>query len=312
MECLYLPNTVLRRTPVYRLFSVSSVISFYVFDNISSDLTKPLTTEVYDFWQFFYLKEGSALYGTDDGHQYIVKAGQLICRPPYTTSYIKYLPETRNSVYIVSFECASQQMDCFNIPPVELYGEEILAFTDFVEAGTRIFESVEPQSHERGLRMKPDVPSAVLNYVITSLERFLNMLCCRLTYAKYYHDESEKINQHIHETMLVTDIRSYLADNLDKNISIDELAHHFGINSVTLMKLFKRETGTSIISYFTTQKINEAMRLISCTSLNFSEISEMLGFTSVNYFTRVFKKQLGITPTEFSRRQPKKITDKIE
>ena len=72
------------------------------------------------------------------------------------------------------------------------------------------------------------------------------------------------------------------------------------------VKLFKRETGESIISCLTMMKLREAMRMISDSSMNFSEISEKLGFSSVSYFSRKFREKTGMTPTEFSRHQSKK------
>ena len=146
----------------------------------------------------------------------------------------------------------------------------------------------------------------MLNYVASSLERFLNMMYCRVTEDRYYRDESGKVNRHILESRLTGDIREYLRAHVCENPSIEEIAAQFGVNPITMMKLFRRETGESIIACLTMMKLREAMRMISGSAMNFSEISEHLGFSSVSYFSRKVREKTGMTPTEFSRQQSKK------
>ena len=60
-------------------------------------------------------------------------------------------------------------------------------------------------------------------------------------------------------------------------------------------------SGYSIINYFTMMKINEAKRLIREGKYNFFEISEMLMFSNSHYFSSVFKKYTGMTPTQYKK-----------
>lgn len=302
MECHYSLDDVLNRTPVHRFFSVYSLIAAYVF----SDIHRAPKSECYEFWQIFYLKQGSCTYMLEDGSEYAVSAGQAFLRCPGKTSAVSYAENTKNNLYILSFECASAAMKSFDSAPFQLYGEEETSLCELIEACVRIFEPTHPKHRKRGLQLKNDVSTAVINYVSSSLERFLNMLYCRQNHEKYYLDETEKINRHIHVNHLVNDVILYLEENVDRNPSIEEIAARFNVNPNTLMKLFKQETAESIVNYLTKLKIGEAMRLIVESSKNFTEISDALGFSSVGYFSRVFKKISGYTPTEFSRLRSKK------
>lgn len=306
MECKYIWDDVLNRTPVHRLFSVYGLITSYIFPDIKGASMAGQRTEQYDFWQLFYMKEGSCKYILENGTEWTVQAGQAFFRLPYCRTQVIYNEETRNNVYIVSFECGSPAMKSFSAEPFQMYGEESAALTELIEAGVRIFEPVNRKHNKCGLQIKEDASSAVINYVSVSLERFLTMLYCRQNQEKYYQDESEKINRHIHVNQLTNDVVRFLEDNVSRNPSIEEIAARFSMNPNTLMKLFKQETTESIVSYLTRLKINEAMRMISESSKNFTEISEELGFSTVGYFSRVFKKTTGYTPTEFSRMLSKK------
>ena len=66
-----------------------------------------------------------------------------------------------------------------------------------------------------------------------------------------------------------------------------------------LKKLFKNATGYSIMDYYTHLKIERAKILIKSGEMSVSEIAELLGYSSIHYFSRVFKKKTGLSPTEY-------------
>ena len=65
-----------------------------------------------------------------------------------------------------------------------------------------------------------------------------------------------------------------------------------------LQKLFQKKTSLGIIEYFSHMKINAAKEMIRTGRMNFTQISETLGYTSIHYFSRQFKKVTGMTPSE--------------
>ena len=71
------------------------------------------------------------------------------------------------------------------------------------------------------------------------------------------------------------------------------------------MHAFRKDVGMGIMAYFSKLKIEKAMQLINEGNLSFRTISEQLGFESPEYFSRVFKKQTGMTPTEYAKQQNK-------
>ena len=69
--------------------------------------------------------------------------------------------------------------------------------------------------------------------------------------------------------------------------------------------VFSRESGETFIGYFTRKRIEKAMELLRNTSLRTAEISERIGYDNPHYFSTVFRKFTGLTPTEFrSKSQP--------
>ena len=67
-----------------------------------------------------------------------------------------------------------------------------------------------------------------------------------------------------------------------------------------LQKLFQQKTGLGIIEYFSNMKIETAKEMIRTGHMNFTQISEQLGYTSIHYFSRQFKKITDMTPSEYA------------
>ena len=80
-----------------------------------------------------------------------------------------------------------------------------------------------------------------------------------------------------------------------------ELSRELSFGKTYISKYFLKASGYSIVNYFTMMKINEAKRLIREGSYNFFEISEMLMFTNSHYFSSVFKRYTGMTPTQYKK-----------
>ena len=85
-----------------------------------------------------------------------------------------------------------------------------------------------------------------------------------------------------------------------------EAAFNSGFSDLSYFcRFFKKNVGVSIMDYFTKIKIEQAMKLIAEGELSFRTISERLGFESPEYFSRVFKRKTGLTPTEYAKEQSK-------
>jgi len=97
---------------------------------------------------------------------------------------------------------------------------------------------------------------------------------------------------------------AYLAERLDRRVSLAELARHTGLSRQHLIYLFNRETGVPPIEYFLRMKMQKAGQLLHLTDLSVKEVAAAVGIHDPYYFTRLFRKRMGCSPTAF-RRMPK-------
>ncbi|NBD24225.1 AraC family transcriptional regulator [Paenibacillus glycinis] len=96
----------------------------------------------------------------------------------------------------------------------------------------------------------------------------------------------------------------YLGDRLAESVSLPELAAHTGLSKQHLIYLFNQETGFPPIEYFLRMKMQKAGQLLSLTGLTVKEIAASVGIPDPYYFSRLFKKRMGVPPTEY-RSAPK-------
>ena len=106
-----------------------------------------------------------------------------------------------------------------------------------------------------------------------------------------------KINDE--EEVYVKRIKTIVADNIDKQISLASIADSLSMNASYCSTLFKQATGENLFTYITRVRMEKAMQLLKETHLKVYEIAELCGYSESKYFISVFKKQTGMTPNEY-------------
>ncbi|MFV0254994.1 MAG: helix-turn-helix transcriptional regulator [Erysipelotrichaceae bacterium] len=103
------------------------------------------------------------------------------------------------------------------------------------------------------------------------------------------------------ENELLNELIIYINDNIYKRLTIEELCQEFYLSRSTLQQLFKNNLATAPKQYINDLKLHKSQLLIKESKYTISEISNLLGFSSIHYFSRKFKQQFGITPTDYAK-----------
>lgn len=94
-------------------------------------------------------------------------------------------------------------------------------------------------------------------------------------------------------------VKDYIREHLIENINVAEIAKTLHFNPQHLMRVFKRKTGLSIVEYMTQFRMDTAKNILRNSGLPIREIAAMVGYTDYAYFTRVFRKEVGLSPTQY-------------
>ena len=91
----------------------------------------------------------------------------------------------------------------------------------------------------------------------------------------------------------------YIQEHFAKNLTVNVLAEHYGMSPNYFSSMFKKEMSRSAVNYITELRINQARELLYHSELSVVDISKKVGYEDSQYFFRVFKKYLGMTPLQY-------------
>ena len=94
-------------------------------------------------------------------------------------------------------------------------------------------------------------------------------------------------------------VSQYVENNLDQNLSITDIANRFGYERSWLYRTFLNEKGFSLQQYMIMTKIKKARYLVAETEMSYEQIAHTLGYNSYSAFSKVFKKIVGTSPSEY-------------
>ena len=98
---------------------------------------------------------------------------------------------------------------------------------------------------------------------------------------------------------LIKRAKDYIKLNYSRSITLEDVAREINVSPQYLSKLFKDETGENFIDYLTSMRIRIAKNLLEGDEMSVKEICFSIGYSDPNYFSRTFKKIVGVTPTEY-------------
>ncbi|MBR4529853.1 MAG: helix-turn-helix domain-containing protein [Lachnospiraceae bacterium] len=101
------------------------------------------------------------------------------------------------------------------------------------------------------------------------------------------------------EDSVIESARSYMRENFDRDLSLDEVSSRADVSPYYFSRLFKEETGETFMEYLTALRVNRAKELLADPAMSVKDICTAVGYADPNYFSRIFKKAEGVTPTEY-------------
>ena len=100
---------------------------------------------------------------------------------------------------------------------------------------------------------------------------------------------------------MTEDAIHFMRENLQKPLKLNEIAHYTGLSTSHFSLLFKQKTGFSPLNYFNQLRIQSACHQLDFSTLSITHIAKMTGFDDPLYFSRLFSKIMGCSPTKYRK-----------
>lgn len=232
---------------------------------------------------FIYCIEGEGWFKTS-AHEYKVSENQYFILPAGIAH--SYGSDENNpwTIYWVHFKgrlalSFAKDQD----RPIEIRPGLHSRIIDRIELFEEIFRTLE-MGYSRENRL----------YACTVFHHFLGTLHYIQQYRNVKKDDSQK-------TDIVTAAIHFMKENLEKRLTLDEIAEHIGYSVSYFTTMFNKRTGFAPLTYFNQLKIQQACKLLDFTDMKINQICYKIGIEDTYYFSRLFSKIMGMSPREYKK-----------
>lgn len=253
--------------------------------------------EQHSGWEFVYVHSGKVSVVADD-MTYLLKTNELVCHKPYEFHSIRpCAPDT--SVIIFCFECDSEAMRYFNNKLLTVTKRQREMLLDIAQTASEVFLPKQPLDIVKdGCMDSVPEPDLVAEQLLKTEIEYLILSLMR-GHSTERKKRAESFRQTQQRTTLTEDIKQYLRENLHEQIRLEALSERFCYSCSSIKRIFREETGCTVIEYLTRLRIDRAKELLTETDASVSAVAEAVGYSGVFYFSDAFKKATGFSPKNY-------------
>lgn len=275
---------------------IDELFSLHYFEYMSSFSYEG---ERHDFWEFLCVDKGEVEVVADDRH-YTLKRGEIIFHKPNEFHTLRANGVIAPNLVVISFACSSPCMSFFQEKLLSINEEEQRLLAQIIQEARQTFDGRLDDPYQEKLLFQSRPPFGGPQLIKAYLELFLIRLYRRYNASVRRTQPAGKLMKRRSDDALYEKIQLYMQEHLKDSLSIEQICKDNLVGRSQLQKLFREQGNDGIINHFSAMKIEAAKQLIRNDGMNFTQISDELGYTSIHYFSRQFKKITGMTPSEYA------------
>lgn len=270
--------------PLPREIDITALVSAF---HVKREQNYYFNGESHDFYELVYVVNGKAGI-TAEERIYVLEKGQCFLHPPMEFHKIWSEDSTTPELIIFSF-CAKQM-------PGQIGGRYYLSpslrmmLEEWMEENKQVFR-------HNGILVTEINDSVGARRQLSRLELFLAELLSTAPDLQRIDSGS---------AAAYTEIVRIMKENINRSLTVEQLSSLCRMSKSNMKRIFSRYSGIGIISYFNQMKINRACEIL-LQGETVGTTSRLLGFTDQNYFSTVFRRITGMSPSVYAS-QSKKIS----
>ena len=248
--------------------------------------------ENHDFWELCYTRKGEIHLLLEEKPIPVAEKHLILIPPNKKHAYRSYCGN-QNQAIVVCFDSYSQVLNAISGHVFSPDGVQTACMDNIMSEFSDTFRMNE----EGHLEVLPEPRFGGQQALLLQLEYLLICLVRALSGKNnpniiFFGDENFHAD-------LTKAIMQFLRENVDKRISLDAVCAKFCYSKSFICKVFKQQTGQTLISYVNRLKTEKAKHLLRDTAQSVADIAWSLGFKEVTYFDVLFKKHTGLTPVAY-------------
>lgn len=253
--------------------------------------------EEHDFWELLYVDKGVAeIWGGNK--RYTLQQGEVVFHKPLEYHNIAANGQIAPNIAIISFSSHSPVMSAFNEKIIKLDDKCSHTLSKIISLSDKLLDINIYLPDYTPLTFKREVKPYEMQLLKELIEQFLLSLLS-IRENSPIRNRIIRSNYDKYEKSILRRIQEVLIDNIYGHVTLEQLSRIVNMSPAHLCTIFKENTGMSIIAYFNQMKIQEAKRLMREEPYTVTQVAQMLGFSTIHYFSRVFKDIANMSPSEY-------------
>ncbi|MBQ4616886.1 MAG: helix-turn-helix transcriptional regulator [Clostridia bacterium] len=282
------------KTTVRRDLVISDLISVHYFEYSK---TYRFGGEAHPFWELLYVDKGEVDVQADSTAFHLTQ-GEIVFHKPDEFHTVSANGVVAPNLVVIAFDSDSEAMRRFEHAHFKAGETERNLFADIIANAIEAFATPLDDPQTTRLQRREDCRFASEQLLVMQLEQLLIRLLRRSESQTNVRISSSIKLRTDHD--LVTRIVAYMAEHVYGTLTFSDVCRFSAQSATNLKTIFKNVTGVGVMSYYRNLKIEEAKRMLREGDGNITQIADRLGYTSVHYFSRYFKRTTGMTPSEYT------------
>jgi len=276
--------------------AINQIVTIHYFEYMS-DFSFP--GETHDFWEILCVDKGVVNVIADTDY-YTLKKDEIIFHKPNEFHNLKANGFIAPNLVVISFICNSPSMKFFENKILSITDDEKKLLANIILEARKAYINQLNDPYFEKLIHSDEIPFGTEQLIKIYLEQFLIQLFRKYSIVDATTRVLAKSVKEKSASESLKEISIYLENNVQRHLSIEQICKDMLIGRSQLQGLFRTYKNCGVIDYFCKLKIETAKQLIRDKHMNFTQISDYLGYASIHYFSRQFKKITGMSPSEYS------------
>jgi len=276
---------------------IEKIVTIHYFEYMKNFYFKG---ECHDFWEFLCVDKGEVEV-TAGTNSYILNKGDIIFHKPMEFHAIRAKGDIAPNLVVISFESPSPDIRLFENKIFTINPEQKKILSCILLEAKKAFSTPIHIPSVEQVQRSDNAPFGAEQLIKIYLEMLFILLARDMKSMQVNPSEKLYSSVSTEKVMVIDGILSYLEAHIFERLTLKKICSDNLISRSSLEALFNAEKGCGVIDYFNKMKIDRAKEIIRTGGKSITQISNILSYSSPQYFSKQFKLFSGMAPKEYEK-----------
>ena len=243
----------------------------------------------HNYYEILYVLDGNRKIVFENGKEYTLNQSSIaLVQPGVMYKTLSDCPKKQSKIVIIASQLFVEEL-------CKTFSREMFSCFDY---GIINMDAETKETVLRNITLLRDNYNSENSFSDNHKIPFVNIV---YTLSQYMKKDDKSENDIRKNVDVVYEVKKYIGVNFSQKLSLSELAKMFSVSEGHLSRTFKKKTGRTVSKYILDIRLTSARRLLESSSMSVRDIAENVGFSSLNHFDKMFKKDHGFTPSEYMK-----------